>query len=179
LKNAIDVLIDRRNRALDLGCGAGVDARYMATQGFSVDAVDWTPEAVSCTSRRCADLPVTVHRTDMRRFKISTSTYDLILAWQTLPFLPPSDFTKILHRIIAGLKLGGLFVFAALGPDDESASKRTDVCCITLHELESTLRGMDFIQVCESQRYGVLSDGKAKWWHRIEGIARKEIVETT
>ncbi|MDJ0344902.1 methyltransferase domain-containing protein [Streptomyces sp. H10-C2] len=34
-------------QAVDLGCGTGCQARYLAGQGWSVTAVDYTPEAIA------------------------------------------------------------------------------------------------------------------------------------
>jgi SAM-dependent methyltransferase len=39
-------------RALDLGCGTGTDAVYLATHGWDVTAVDMVPQALAATRRR-------------------------------------------------------------------------------------------------------------------------------
>jgi len=41
-------------RALDLGCGTGTDARYLASQGWEVVGVDFAPEAIAAATARAA-----------------------------------------------------------------------------------------------------------------------------
>lgn len=43
---ALEGLADRPGRAVDLGCGTGRQARYLAAHGWSVTAVDYIPEAI-------------------------------------------------------------------------------------------------------------------------------------
>ena len=42
-------------RLLDLGCGTGLDAEYLARQGYRVVAVDWSPAMVERTKSWVAD----------------------------------------------------------------------------------------------------------------------------
>lgn len=42
----------RPGRALDIGCGTGSDARYLAAQGWNVVGVDFAPEAVESAKAR-------------------------------------------------------------------------------------------------------------------------------
>src|SRR5947209_3695150 len=41
-------------RLLDLGCGTGIDAAYLASRGYFVLAVDWSPAMVARTRARLA-----------------------------------------------------------------------------------------------------------------------------
>jgi SAM-dependent methyltransferase len=45
-------------RALDLGCGTGTDAIYLATRGWDVTAVDMVPKALTAARRNAADAGV-------------------------------------------------------------------------------------------------------------------------
>ncbi len=43
------------SRLLDLGCGTGLDALYLAQHGYAVVATDWSPEMAARTERRAAE----------------------------------------------------------------------------------------------------------------------------
>jgi SAM-dependent methyltransferase len=42
------------SQLLDLGCGTGIDAVYLATRGFEIVAADWSPQMVERTRGRVA-----------------------------------------------------------------------------------------------------------------------------
>lgn len=42
-------------RLLDLGCGTGIDAVYLAARGYAIVAVDWSEEMAERTRRRAAE----------------------------------------------------------------------------------------------------------------------------
>jgi ubiquinone/menaquinone biosynthesis C-methylase UbiE len=46
------------SRLLDLGCGTGLDAVYLAERGYRVTASDWSPLMVQRTQKRAADCNV-------------------------------------------------------------------------------------------------------------------------
>src|ERR1700722_10615842 len=48
-------------KALDVGCGNGRDAIFLAQQGFQVDALDISEEAISLTNRNAKEKGVSVH----------------------------------------------------------------------------------------------------------------------
>src|SRR4051812_11184689 len=56
-----------RGRALDVGCGEGVYAVYLAQQGFSVTALDFVPAALAAARTRAneAGADVELHQCDV------------------------------------------------------------------------------------------------------------------
>jgi SAM-dependent methyltransferase len=80
-------------RALDLGCGEGADARWLASRGWEVTGVDWSRVAVERARRLAGDLPeprpryVVADATDPAVLaELSpTGTFDLV----TVGFLHP------------------------------------------------------------------------------------------
>jgi len=99
-------------RALDIAAGAGRNARYLAAQGFRVDAVDISDVALGRLPDRPPNLrPVCA---DLEHFDIPPGTYSLIV---NIRFLK----RRLFPQILAGLVPGGLLIFesylAGSGPD--------------------------------------------------------------
>jgi len=122
-------------RALDLACGAGRDAVYMAMQGFDVDAFDILPDALD----RCRDLArrngVTVN-TDVRDVEQAPSlgrdTYDLICVFNFL-------YRPLMPAIAAAIRPGGLVVYETFleGQRERFGKPKSDDKILKLNELPS------------------------------------------
>jgi SAM-dependent methyltransferase len=107
-------------RALDLGCGPGRNALYLASLGFQVDAVDLSPTAITWAQERAGEASVEVrfHRGDA--FALAegelTGPYDLIYDSGCFHHLPPHrrvSYRALLDRALAPGGLFGLSCFAA------------------------------------------------------------------
>ena len=97
--------------ALDLGCGEGGDARWLAQQGWQVLAVDISDTALQ---RAAADAGELAARIDFRRYDLSQSfpdgTFDLVSA-QFLHSPVPWDRERLLRRAADAVAPGGtLFI---------------------------------------------------------------------
>jgi len=57
------------SRLIDLGCGTGLDAAYLAERGYRVTATDWSPEMVRRTQQRAASAGL-AQRLEARRLGI-------------------------------------------------------------------------------------------------------------
>jgi SAM-dependent methyltransferase len=110
----------RPGRALDLACGAGRHAIYLARLGWQVTAVDASRVALGLLRRNAPDLPIEVHRADLEggKFVIEAERYDLICDFF---YLQRSLFPAIRE----GTRPGGVFAGAlhlsgafSLGPGD-------------------------------------------------------------
>ncbi|MEU4097672.1 class I SAM-dependent methyltransferase [Streptomyces sp. NPDC026673] len=119
-------LIAPGGRALDLGCGPGRNARYLASRGFSVDAVDLSPAAIAWAQDRArgSGAAVRFHRGDA--FALAGTAlrgpYDLIHDSGCFHHLPPHRRISYLALLDDVLAPGGHLVlscFAAGGMGSE------------------------------------------------------------
>jgi SAM-dependent methyltransferase len=96
--------------ALDLGCGNGRHAVWLAQQGFRVTAVDFSQEALRQAHERAADAGVDVDwvRADIRAYEPATEAFALVLV--AYVHLPPDERREVLRRASAAVKPGGMFL---------------------------------------------------------------------
>lgn len=96
-----------RPRALDIACGAGRDAVYLALMGFDVEAWDILPDALAMADELAArnGAAIKTARRDVEREPdLGEPAYDLICCFNFLhrPLLP---------RIAAAIRPGGLVAY--------------------------------------------------------------------
>jgi len=94
-------------RALDLACGHGRNALYLASLGWHVTAVDSSPAAIAILRERSAGLTVDARIADLERgeFPIAAGSFDLICDFFYLQ-------RDLFGRIREGVKPGGVFAGA-------------------------------------------------------------------
>ena len=98
-------------RALDVGCGEGVYAVYLAQQGFSVDAIDFVPAALTAARTRAEQAGVNVefHEADVVEYR-ARSPYEVVLDSGCLHHLPKAKRGAYRTRLDEWLAPGGDFV---------------------------------------------------------------------
>lgn len=90
-------------RALDLACGGGRHALYLAEQDFSVDAVDISTVALDALRPAADSAAITIIEADLDTFTPQKDTYDLIVKTNYLD-------RPLIERAKAALKPGGIFI---------------------------------------------------------------------
>jgi SAM-dependent methyltransferase len=110
----------RPGRALDLGCGEGADAVWLARAGWRVTAVDISGVALARAAEHAAEAGVTI---DFQRHDLSESfpdgEWDLV-STQFLHHWEDFDREKILRRAAAAVAPGGTLLIEGHtdhGPD--------------------------------------------------------------
>jgi tellurite methyltransferase len=105
LADHVDIL--QSGRALDVACGLGSNALFLAEHGFSVDAVDISFPAVSRlhAEARVRGLDVACFVADLDEFALPCSRYDVVTVFQF--FSEP-----LISQIKSALKPGGTVVYA-------------------------------------------------------------------
>lgn len=102
----LDPFLDRLppgGRVLELGCGGGQDAAWIASRGFSVDATDATPAMVAKANQRW-DVGARVMAFDELD---AEAEYDGVWAHASLLHCPRAALPGVLARIHRALKPGG------------------------------------------------------------------------
>jgi 2-polyprenyl-3-methyl-5-hydroxy-6-metoxy-1,4-benzoquinol methylase len=98
-------------RALDVGCGEGVNATYLAQQGFSVVGLDFVPAALTMARARAerAHADVEFHECDVVDYE-ATSPFDLVVDSGCLHHMPKTKLHAYRARLDEWLAPGGDFV---------------------------------------------------------------------
>ena len=165
-------LVTHRERALDLGCGAGRDTRYLLEQGFQVTAVDSDANAMAILATFPQEKLRAVHSSFVG---FAFDNYDLINAHFSLPFLPREQFYAVFGKVREALNLEGIFVGQFFGILDQWNTEERAVAMtfLTREEALQALEGLDVIEFEEEDIDSVVADGSPKHWHVFHIIARK------
>ncbi len=156
--------------ALDLGCGAGRDTRYLLDQGFYVTAVDREAAALALL----ADLPAERLRLVKSAFEDFTfEHYDLINAQYALPFIQKGQFDAVFARLKAALKSGGIFTGQFFGVNDSWNTSETTMTFLTSAQVQAALRELNVVELREEDADGTTAVGTSKHWHVYHIVAAR------
>jgi SAM-dependent methyltransferase len=163
---------DRPLVAVDLGCGDGTETLELLRRGWTVLAVDQSPEGI-------ARLREAVSSADRERLsariapfsEVELPTADLVYAGLSLPFCDPVEFDEVWRRITSAVRPGGFFVGHLFGPHDSWAGT-PDMTFHTRAEVEILLTEFEIKGLREQDDDGEAVSGP-KHWHVFHVIARK------
>ena len=163
-------LLSQRKDALDLGCGAGRDTRFLLEQGFAVTAVDSDPHAIALL----ADLPQDRLRAVHSSFEdFEFEKYDLVNAHFALPFIPKEHFHLVFDRLKRALNEGGIFVGQFFGVNDQWNTPGHRMTFLTKEQAVAKLKGLRVLEFREEDVDSHIADGTPKHWHVFHIIAQK------
>lgn len=118
----------RPGRVLDVGCGEGADAIWLARQGWEVTAVDVSTVALDRTAQHAIDegvdrrVDVGVYDALTGRPRLRAGRHDLV----SIQFLhvPQEDFADVYRRLAAAVAPGGRLLVVGHHPDDVDTGAR-------------------------------------------------------
>jgi SAM-dependent methyltransferase len=161
--------------AVDLGCGAGRDARELLRHGWRVLAIDGEPSAIE--TLRAATPPDDLPRLETRvadLADVAVPPADLVNASISLPFVAGSAFDGAVDRALAAVRPGGRFATMLFGDRDESAPD-PDMSCRSAGWLRGRLAasGLEIEDWFEREEDGQTALGDPHHWHILEVVARR------
>ena len=100
-------------RVVDLGCGQGRDALFIARKGHQVLAVDMSPHGIRDieAAARAEGLNITGMVADIRDF-CPDGLFDIVLIDRTLHMLDPQDRRHVMSKVMAHVAGGGWLLIA-------------------------------------------------------------------
>jgi SAM-dependent methyltransferase len=109
-------------RVLELGCGNGRDATYLASLGCRVDAVDFSATAIKWARERAesAGAAVAFQCCSIFAAKIAEGAYDLVYDSGCFHHLPPHRRKDYVELVSRALRPGGSFGLVCFRPEGGS-----------------------------------------------------------
>lgn len=163
-------------RFLDLGCGLGRHAVYMAKKGFKVTAADLSEYGIEHTKKWAGEeqVPLTACVADMLSLPFEDNTFDCAMAYNVIYHTDIPGFQAALAEIHRVLKPGGelfltLISKSTYGYKQADSSRRVDANTL-LSEKSDTETGVPhlYVDLADIKRF-------FKAWH-LEDSLRESCV---
>ena len=139
-------------RALDIACGEGRNAIYLAREGFDVDAIDISDAALNKGRAAVGGLKINFIAADLEVFQIPENSYDLIINFNYLQ-------RSIVPGIKRGLRVGGYIIFETYTLEQQQfGSPRNPEFLLKPNELLSMFKDLHITYY----REGVVEEGGRK-----------------
>ncbi len=109
-------------RVLELGCGHGRNALYLASQGCQVEAVDFSAQAIGWARERAGSAGATVGFQHCSIFdaRFTEGGYDLVYDCGCFHHLPPHRRPDYVDLVARALRPGGSFGLVCFRPEGGS-----------------------------------------------------------
>jgi tellurite methyltransferase len=159
--------------AVDLGCGAGRDARELLRAGWRVLAVDREPAAAEVLRKAAGPelgARLSLHVEDLATVAIPEC--DLVNASLCLPFLPNDAYSGIWSRIVDAVRPGGRFAAMLFGDRDDSAGEE-GTTCLPPDRIRADLAGFEIEHWTDKEEDTKTALGEPHHFHLVEFVARK------
>jgi cyclopropane fatty-acyl-phospholipid synthase-like methyltransferase len=118
-----------RGAALDIGCGNGRNAIFLAKSGFTVYAVDYLQSAIEWAGQRAdeAGVDICLHHASIFEMNFPPGGYDFVYDYGCFHHIAPHRRAGYVSRIFSALKPGGWFGVVCFRPEGGSGFSDEEV----------------------------------------------------
>ena len=105
-------LLNKQSRIIEIGCGEGQNAFYLAKEGYcNVDAFDISEHAIEKVQRRCAmeGVQFTAFTADLTTYQFD-QRYDMVMSFGTLHFVQKTDWKAFIKKAKKYTNAGGIHI---------------------------------------------------------------------
>lgn len=143
--NALLRFSPKNARILDVGCGAGVYASYIANQGCSVTAVDLSPHQIHLARTTYAQQRIQWICGNIMDFSTSKNEYDGILVNSSFHHILRSDRRRFLRKMFNALRDNGRMLLITRVHPFDAQKKITEIRSgieISRHSVRTTRQNL-------------------------------------
>ncbi len=109
-------MVPKNSTILDLGCGAGIKTKYIASKGFPVTGIDFSEKMIEIGKKSAPQLTFEVY--DVYEIDKYPKTFDAVFAQAVLLHISKDRIMEVLKKIKSRLNKGGLLYVAVKGIKD-------------------------------------------------------------
>lgn len=167
---ALSQIAYKSGRAVDLGCGNGVDTFWLIEKGWTVTALDFHDVALETTYKRIP--PGKRHNLTLVKGKfenVDLPIVDLILANDSLAFCKPDQFPIFWNKIKQAINLDGWFAGNFFAKKGRFINKQYSL--FRLDEVKELFNDFSIEIFLEKDEPGPTVSGEL--WHIFYVVARK------
>lgn len=143
-----DSWLTSRGRALDIACGKGANALFLAEQGFEVVAIDVSPVGLHVGQRLAKEKSLTIawQQADLESLALPEESFDLVV---NIKYLQRS----LIPQLKAAVKRGGFFIFETFLIDQQTLGHPSNP--------DYLLRHNELLNFCRDFRVLFYREGKS------------------
>ncbi|EJR29906.1 class I SAM-dependent methyltransferase [Bacillus mycoides] len=133
-------------KTLEVGCGNGRNTAFMASQGCSVDAIDYSLEAINWAKEKTKEkkLDINFKWDSIFNIDITSNSYDIIYDSGCLHHLFPHRRIQYIQIIEKALKPGGYLGLSCFAPGHRSNGGGAEMTDWDIYRLKRTRGGIAF-----------------------------------
>jgi SAM-dependent methyltransferase len=160
-------------RAIDLGCGTGLDTIELLSKGWFVTAIDKNEAILNKLAAEVGNkYPEHLVLIGSSFENVQLPVANLINASFALPFCRPEKFSLVWDHIKESLPKGGRFAGHFFGLRDSWAGNE-GISCFKKEEINSFFDGFKMEAFEEIEKTGKTITGTGKNWHVFHLVAKK------
>lgn len=112
-----------KSAILDIGCGSGIYAKILASNGHTVDGLDVSQGMINIATKYCEGLSARFFHTSFEDFE-ATGQYDIVLGSFLLGYI--NDLDSFFAKSRSLIAKNGLLIISGIHPIRESSIVRND-----------------------------------------------------
>ena len=138
-----------RGRALDIACGKGRNALFLAERGFEVVAIDVSPVALREGQQHASGKPLTItwQQADLESIALPEESFDVVINFKYLQ-------RSLIPQLKAAVKRGGFFIFETFLIDQQTMGHPSNP--------DYLLRHNELLNFCRDLRVLLYREGKLR-----------------